>query len=542
MIELIKDDGTKVGELKNVVAPLVEEVINGKYDFAFTTHIDENLQYIDSKHGVRVEGQRFDFVKRSKVRAEMPSIAVECDHISYRLASDSYKVYTEEYEDTPASILEELLENTPFEVGQVEFQSVVYFRPQAESVRGRILELANYLGGEMLWDNWTVNMLIRRGTYDGAAFVVGENIRGIREDVTYVNGVADMALEVDIVDIAQLPLYKDDPGFTRIRSAELGDTVEVIDPQLAIHEMQRIVRRVYNPLDKVLPQISIGRVIRDLIDYFRDKEEAEEKEDEQKQDVLLSFSGSGALSLSLSSERMTFEAAFSGRGGLSVNSPEKPDTEKQSWLEKWEVGSTDLLAVKGIDFTSAYQKNEVPEYPVAYAGKQNEKVTIQLADNVLEEFEVNVAVGKNEYTNANFIGGQLTVEGDFPDDITVYISEGPPTPETIVKAYGVNVLVKAQEYDGYDGLWLEFGKAPLAAISQFNFSKYDGYEEVVSATYGVVGDVGLSRSINIVLGEVTKKGKVTGIKAMGNWGTGQAPPVQVSIIAVCRAEVDEDGD
>ena len=87
----------------------------------------------------------------------------------------------------------------------------------------------------------------------------------------------------------------------------------------------------------------------------------------------------------------------------------------------------------------------------------------------------------------------------------------------------------------FDGFWLEFGSVDLAALMAFNFKYEEGYDEILSITTGLQGDSGISSSVTVIVSEIKKDGKITGLKVMGNWGnSGTMPALKVNIQAVCR--------
>lgn len=257
--------------IKNVINPLISEQINAHYTFSFDAVFDDETKYIGVTDIIEVDNDYFQIAKIVKQRGTSVSMSVSCEHVSYKLLDKKkYPMPFEDIEDTPGNIMSALLENTDFTVGTVEIDSSIYYiKPNSDNIRGTLIELANLVGGELVWNKFTVSLVKQRGQYKGLEFKLGENLIGVTEEIDNTGEEPRYALEVDVLDLARLP------GYEYLKTVELGDTVRTYDPELVVDSTLRIVSRDYNPFQKVNPRVQIGNVIRDYTDYSKEKEPEE---------------------------------------------------------------------------------------------------------------------------------------------------------------------------------------------------------------------------------------------------------------------------
>jgi hypothetical protein len=277
-----------VTKLYNVFDPLVYEEINDKFELTFTSVADGNLKYLmNSSNMIEIENNYFRMARYKPKRSlSGTTIDVVAEHVSYELNTD--KPF-ENIEAAPRSIMQSLIGGTRFTIGNVEFFNPFYFEPKADTIRGCLIEMADYLGGELVWNKFSISLIQKRGQQNGIEFKLGENIVGVTADVDLTGGQGP-AYEVDVLDLAHLPEYQS------LAQVQLGDEVSLEDPDLLIKEKLRVVSHERNPFNKVVPKIQIGNVIRDFIEYVR--EEVEEKEEDPEgnnSDIYMFEFGKGDL-------------------------------------------------------------------------------------------------------------------------------------------------------------------------------------------------------------------------------------------------------
>ena len=258
--------------IKNVINPLISEQINDHYTFSFDTVFDDKTKYINIANIIEVDDDYFQVVRIVKKRGTSVTMSVSCEHVSYKLLDKKkYPLPFTEAEDSPRNIMSALLRNTGFTVGTVEIDGSFYIKPNSDNIRGTLIELANLVGGELIWEKFIVHLVKRRSADNGLEFKLGENLIGVTEEIDTTGEEPRVSLEVDVLDLARVT------GYEYLKTVELGDTVRTYDPELEIDETLRVVSRDYNPFQKVNPRVSIGNIIRDITTYLRDtlKEEKE---------------------------------------------------------------------------------------------------------------------------------------------------------------------------------------------------------------------------------------------------------------------------
>lgn len=655
-IEIIVGPEGKKVTLNKIIDPLIEEVINGQYTLSFSSVIDADAWNLRNEPEVIVDGQHFDVVSLSKSRYGAPMFSVVCDHVSYRVSDDSRDLPSEEFEGTARSILDGMLSGTGFHVSRFDFDKEIYFRPEAKSLRGRIIELANFLNGELIWGTNDIQLVSQRGDSNGASFEYGVNIQSVREEIKIVKGVRERSLEIDVVDLAELDGHKDTPGFEKLKSVGLGDTVSVLDPELEIDTSLRVVRRQYNPFKKEIPQITIGRVIPDIIEYFRDEEE---RKDGKKGGLSVDFRGSGDFTvksdegekerLHIQDFSIGFESVFAVKGSdltrdfkngndkikfpelevpideqdikieikpesikqndirvtvgkeIFTNSSfnqsgvfvfKKPgdkrvivevskgmeffevfgvdvktvevygDSEYRNWLTSWSVAGESALVAPGLDKTTQAQAGEIKSPPIIEVSNQWGDMILKIPKDKLKDYFIRVYVKNlingrsiNTYDKNKFVDNEMIGAGVGPFEkkretarYTVeFRSNGGYDLASIVKAFSFNAtLVMPDDLDKWPGsdyepdlsedqYFIEFGSAPFATSMIYTFDSLDGYDSLQSVTHGVRGANGYPNPITVVFDEITKDGKVTGVKATSNWADlADLPELEISMQAVCK--------
>lgn len=264
--------------ISNVMNPLISEQINAQYTFSFETLFDGNAKYMNNENMIEMDNDYFKVNRIMKERGSSVSMSVNCEHVSYQLIKKKdYPLPFEEIEDDPRTIITTLLEDTLFTVGTVEVGGSYYIKPNSDNIRGALIELANLVGGELVFHQFTISLVSKRGQDNGLEFKLGENLIGVTEEIDTTEDEPRHALEVDVLDLAQIPEY------AYLATVGLGDIVRTFDPILEIDETLRIISREYNPFQKINPRVQIGNVIRDITEYMKETKEEEEEPTEESE-------------------------------------------------------------------------------------------------------------------------------------------------------------------------------------------------------------------------------------------------------------------
>ncbi|KGR88397.1 hypothetical protein [Lysinibacillus odysseyi] len=271
---------TEVGKLQNIVDAEVYEVINDQYTADVEIAENKFPPFLQYPNLLEIEGDYFIIAGIDKQRNNSKSIKLNLEHISYLLNDPfaaPYVVEGEEeiYEGSPGDILPRVWGMGVFQL--VDLAGGYYqYRPSAKGGRSRINEFARQNGLEVEYKQFSVIIHPQRGANKGLILEVGKNIESIQQKIDLNDNFAlEYAHEVEIIDFSKMTgAQKRD-----IASAELGDTVTMIDTDLAIHAVERIVGKRYNPLFKEIPQLDVGQIIRDYVSYEEEKKDEKEEED-----------------------------------------------------------------------------------------------------------------------------------------------------------------------------------------------------------------------------------------------------------------------
>lgn len=243
----------------------VVESINGEYTAKFTAIIDEDgkSQYIQHGNLVEIEGQYYNIVQHRRTRGSDGALLVSvfCQQVAYDLNRTTFEEFVQS--GTPEQLLNLLLPGTGFTVGIVQPTEIisVEFRELA-TARGILLEIAAQAGVELLFDKYEISLLHQRGQQRGVQFRLGKNLMGIVKDSNISTGTQVVSYEIDIVELNTLP------EFAGLEYFELGDTVRIIDEELGINELQRIIRYEYDPRRRIKSKVTIAAHMPSITNQF----------------------------------------------------------------------------------------------------------------------------------------------------------------------------------------------------------------------------------------------------------------------------------
>ena len=264
--------GANVGDLKAIIKDItdakVTDELNGSYTFQFNTVIDvEKSQYLEVGNICEVDEEYFRimYVENTRNSDDTLTISVECEHVSYDLLEEEHELEYFTSDGVAYFMLEELLQGTEFTVGEVseEFDSIVKTISIQEPLHRRdvLFIIAAVLGGEIEFNKFSISLLKRRGEDRGFAFRYKKNIQGISRIVNArekVNGQPVVSYTVD-APLLETLLGEDE-------HYETGDTVKVFDSGLNIEIETRIVKKEYNPIEKIDGSVEIANKIEDITD------------------------------------------------------------------------------------------------------------------------------------------------------------------------------------------------------------------------------------------------------------------------------------
>jgi hypothetical protein len=253
-IKILNSDFEYLGLLDGVVKANRKEVINSDntLDFSTTLH-DSKAALIDHNSIIELDEDYFDvaWYKKTKQAKGEIVIDVDCEHISYRLNDPAYdKDYFTEM-GTPTYILGKILEGTGFTVGTVEFEDVItYSAQEKKSRRGLLMEFAQYVGGELLFDAFEISLLAQRGSATPVDLVAGKNIAILGKEVNKRQ-----------LDALGNPTIAYSCGLIGPIELNLGDAVYISNAKLDVDVTLRVVSLITNPYKTWEVIVEIGNTI-----------------------------------------------------------------------------------------------------------------------------------------------------------------------------------------------------------------------------------------------------------------------------------------
>lgn len=392
--------------------PSIKEEINGEYSLNFEVHYEAKSD-MNANVLVIVDGQHYQIVKVIKSRSDSISLSIQCEHISYELIIDGDYEESIEMESTAQEMMQSVLNGTRFTLGTCISSNYAYYETSTMDKRQQLVNIANLFGGELYFDNFTVHLVQQRGSDKGLNIELGVNLLGVTEEIDFVDGTS--AYELDLVDLSRVNGYELD-----FSSAEIGDTIGIIDNVLGIDTKERIIAFEYNPFKRQLPSVTVGQYIRDFTEYLKDEEE----------DILKT---------------------------------------NETWLEVFSIGETNVLYLDDIEVGGALV--EITEKaPV---------VTIQVKEEYIDDtISVNLYdSSSSQYANYNEyafdLNGRLIIEGDFPRGtsgaVEITITDKITAEQRV---YFVNV--EDTSADTFEDYWLEsllVGTEECIYLEGLNISK-----------------------------------------------------------------------
>jgi hypothetical protein len=170
------------------------------------------------------------------------TVAVEGEHVSYRLNNSQFnEEYFTEY-GSPSYILGQILNGTGFSVGSVEFSDTVTYSAQEPKSRRQILmEFIALLNGEIIFNKFTIGIARHRGSSSPKPAIKDRNVTVVSRTVN--------KRKIDeqgnpFVSYSCSPINLPSDNYT------LGDEVLLIQKPIGVNEKLRVVSISRNPYDE----------------------------------------------------------------------------------------------------------------------------------------------------------------------------------------------------------------------------------------------------------------------------------------------------
>lgn len=205
--------------LTDVIKCVVTEERNGVFDLEMvvstTTPFFEELEegkYIIAKPNHTQTAQAFEIYEIT--RPILQRVTVRAHHISYRLSFIPVEPFScTGITDTLNGLISNSMETNPFTFyTDITNTASTYNQTAPASLRSRLGgtegSVLDVFGGEYLWDNFTVNLLLHRGQNNGVQLRVAKNISAL-EQTTNMENVVTGALPFWTSEDGTVNLYGD---------------------------------------------------------------------------------------------------------------------------------------------------------------------------------------------------------------------------------------------------------------------------------------------------------------------------------------------
>ncbi|MDP4133998.1 MAG: phage tail protein [Bacillota bacterium] len=233
---------------KNVA---VREVINGEFTLSFILpRNDPNWQYIRPENFIKVydasqkKDQLFRIRGLDEQRDKDGKITsnIQCEHVYYDAQDCAYFPTVEIIGDSPENILNYAFAGTKFTVGTVEITTLTDIFLDRANPAQIVSQLIENVGGELIKDNYTVNLVAKRGQSTGVQLRIGKNIESFKKTTDSKNVVTRLypygADGMEISSVNDGKAYIDSPLITDYDNPKIGnmDYKDIDNPQMLLYK------------------------------------------------------------------------------------------------------------------------------------------------------------------------------------------------------------------------------------------------------------------------------------------------------------------
>lgn len=253
-----------------VISSSLTDSLNGECTFRFTV-MSSAAAGIFTGFEVQLKSGSFDYlfnvVKVSKSLSNGIAICeVECEHKSYLLNNDEYKLNEMDFQGSPADCLSELLNGTGLSAGICDPTIPIELKINRECTRrAALMQLIALCGGEIEYSGNEINIRSHRGSLEYINIMDGKN-------------VSNLTLETD--NRSQTTNY----GLTLYKNVDfsVGDNVNIVFRPFDLNVSTRIISMSFNPFNRREISIEVGDYIPSISDNLYS---IEEKTDNIRNDV-----------------------------------------------------------------------------------------------------------------------------------------------------------------------------------------------------------------------------------------------------------------
>ncbi|MDD3027321.1 MAG: InlB B-repeat-containing protein [Erysipelotrichaceae bacterium] len=234
--------GALLQTIDKVLSANLRESLEGELTFEFSTLAGRG-EYIYSGCIAEYEGDYFNIVRVAKtISSGLMTVAATCEHISYVLNDDRYKISVFDFTGLPAAGLTQLLAGTQFSAGTVEFTDSVTMKiNQGVTRREALMQFVAICGGEIEYNGHYINLRKHRGSTTIKQLMDGKKVTDV--SVTFDSRSATESYEV---------------AFHKVADFSVGDEVQIVFSPMHINTRTRIIAMEYNPFYKYSIRVEVG--------------------------------------------------------------------------------------------------------------------------------------------------------------------------------------------------------------------------------------------------------------------------------------------
>lgn len=238
-----------------LITARIREGLDSALTLSFTL-TEEDVPYINDDTVVQYGTYDFHVTSyQMDMVGQSPTCAVECEHISYALNDETYKLEEFVYSGTAAGALSAVLSGTPLSAGTVEPVGTVNIRLVGGTRRAILISVAAILGGEIEYSGNKVHLRNHRGSVASVELLGTDNVT----DVSYNRDVLAATTAYNIV-------------LGRKTTLSCGDNVHIKFTPLGLDVQTRITTIEYNPYNPFEVEIEVGDYVPDILDTLQDAE------------------------------------------------------------------------------------------------------------------------------------------------------------------------------------------------------------------------------------------------------------------------------
>lgn len=242
----VTENGNTRGVFTRVISASLTDSLNGECTFQFTVISSAAAEIFT---GLEVElksdtlNYLFNVVKVSKsLSSGIAVCTVECEHKSYELNNDEYKLKEMDFEGSPSDCLSLLLTGTALTAGLCDPTIPIKLKINRECTRrAALMQLIALCGGEIEYNGNEINIRSHRGSQEYIGIMDGRN-------------VSDLTMETDIRSGTTnygLTLYKN-------INFSVGDNVQIVFHPFDLNVNTRIISMSFNPFNRREISIEVG--------------------------------------------------------------------------------------------------------------------------------------------------------------------------------------------------------------------------------------------------------------------------------------------